>query len=427
MTLLRALRRFFLLTTASITACAATWTSPATSTTLELRHVAAPHRDTAPAPTVIYLANLAAPRVGTESDKSILASFTAAGCAVVVLDYAHHPDSTLPGLTRDFEQLRRDIQAKTFPFAQPADPARIYVVPSGCRLLRDVVFYRDDANPAAPRTLAMDIIYPSQPHTPVGAVLEFSCDNANRMGNYSLDFCTDVIVPAAALLGHAAAMADHPVAAPYKGFDAMPDVARKVQAAVRTLRAQASAKANSATASPSLPLNGRIVPVGFSRGSGMALLAATAARRPEFTDHGEHANESADVQGCVVMSGRFTYLDLLPDDKMIPRYEKTWGARDAHLDTWRAHGALDYLATPLPFPLFLTINATESPDALHQMDVLRARLNALSSPFIFVPEAEPRGHKMPLDPAVLIPLFSYLHQQLAVASATPATSSLQPP
>lgn len=412
MTLLRASLLFLLLTLPSLGASTATWTSRTTGSALELRYVAASaSAANKPAPTVVYLANLAAPRVGTEADESILASFSAAGCAVVVLDYAHHPGSTSPGLTRDFVQLRRDIQAKAFPFAQPADPARIYVVPSGCRLLRDVVFYRDNADPAAPRTLAMDIVYPSQPRTPVGAVLEFSCDNANRMGNFSLDFCTDVIVPAAALLGHAAAMADHPVAAPYKGFDAMPDVARKVQAAVRTLRAQRH----------TLPLNDRIVTVGFSRGSGMALLAATAAHRPEFAGHGENSPDSADVQGSVVMSGRFTYLDLLPDDKMIPRYEKVWGPRATHLATWREHGALDYLTAPLTYPLFLTINATESPDALHQMSVLRTRLTALGSPFIYAPEDEPRGHKMPLAPAVLTELFDYLARRLSPPTPPPPT------
>jgi hypothetical protein len=82
-----------------------------------------------------------------------------------------------------------------------------------------------------------------------------------------------------------------------------------------------------------------------------------------------HANVSSAVQGAVVMSGRFTYLDLLPDDKMLPRYAKAWGER-GQVSTWRRQGALDYLTKPT-LPLFLTINCTEGPDALHQMEVLR--------------------------------------------------------
>src|SRR6185312_10776297 len=105
------------------------------------------------------------------------------------------------------------------------------------------------------------------------------------------------------------------VAAPYKGFDPMPDCAWKIKAAVRTLRAE----------SAELGLNGRIVPAGFSRGSGMALMLATTNGRPEFENHGDHPELDSSVQGGVILSGRFTYLDLLPGDKMIPRYEKTWG------------------------------------------------------------------------------------------------------
>ena len=58
-----------------------------------------------------------------------------------------------------------------------------------------------------------------------------------------------------------------------------------------------------------------------------------------------------------MLSGRFTYLDLLPDDHMIPRYDKAWGDRTNHLDVWRAAGSLDYL-TNATVPLFLSINCS---------------------------------------------------------------------
>jgi dienelactone hydrolase len=195
----------------------------------------------------------------------------------------------------------------------------------------------------------------------------------------------------------------------------MPGCAVKTKTAVRTLRAEGSA----------LGLNGRIVSLGFSRGSGMALLLATTNGRAEFETGGEHRGTDSSVQGAVVMSGRFTYLDLLATDPMVPKYEKTWGARDTHLETWRQQGALDYLEKPT-VPLFLTINATESPEALHQMEVLRRRLTELNSPFAYHPETEPRGHKMPLAPAVLEPLHRYLQGQLRVASPEPPPSPASP-
>lgn len=384
------------------------WKSTATGTDVPVELRDPTHVTTAPAPLIIYLKNLAAPRIGTESDEAILADFDRAGYRVAIFDYAKNARARWPWLNRDFAELRAAIHRRAFLADMKLDPAHIFIVPAGYRLAREVPFARDGA-----RVLAMDILYPAKSARPVGTVLEFSCDNADRMGNFSLQFCTDTLLEGAATEGFAAAMADHPVPAPYQGLDAMPECAQRIKAAVRTLRAVAT----------ELPLDGRIVPVGFSRGSGMALLLATTRGHAEFDSLGEHRAVSSDVQGAVVLSGRFTYLDLLPHDAMIPRYVAAWGERTAHNEVWRAHGALDFLRGPT-VPLFLSINATESPDALHQMKVLRARLGELGSPFEYHPEAEPRGHRVPLAPEVLNPLLSYLRAQLGAAAPAPAPSPL---
>lgn len=357
---------------------------------------------TNPVPIIVYLKRLAAARVGTESDESIMADFRAAGYLVVTLDFANHNNARVPFLNRDLGKLRDDIRARKFLAEYKLDEARIYIVPEGCRLKRDVVFAQDGE-----RKLAMDLIYPSQPKQPVGALIEFSCDNQNRFGNTSLSICSDTILDASATEGFAVAMADHPVAAPYKGLDPMPDCAQKIKAAVRTLRAEGKA----------LGLNGRIAPVGFSRGSGMALMLVTTEGVGEFEGFGLHTNLSSAVQGAVVMSGRFTYLDLLSDDNMLARYAKAWGERETGLAVWRRHGALDYLTQPT-LPLFLTINRTEGPDALHQMEVLEKRLATLGSPFVFKLEHEPRGHKVTLDPEILVAMRDYLKRQLDAPPAS---------
>ena len=411
----------------------------------------------APLPVVFYLQNLSATRVGTESDASILRDFSDAGYLVVTVDFTKRTNARMPFINRDLGKLRDDVRAKKLLGDFNVDMAHVFIVPAGCRLKRDVVFYRDEG-----RTLGMDIIYPSKPKRLVGAVIEFSCDNKDRFGNTSLSICSDTLLDGFATEGFAVAMADHPVAPPYKGFDAMPDCAWKIKAAVRTLRVEGE----------KLGMNGKITPVGFSRGSGMALMLVTTAGMTEFEEHGENTGVSSDVQGAVVMSGRFTYLDLLPDDKMLPRYVKTWGERETSLDVWRRHGALDYqkpltinlrstnqvslspsegerdqgrgavlqpaspitgakqtapLPSPLPFrrgegedrgrvasvpPLFLTINCTESPDALHQMEVLRKRLGELGSEATFHMDNEPRGHKVTLVPKILEAMDAYLHRQL---------------
>jgi hypothetical protein len=349
-----------------------------------------------PLPTVIYLKNIAAPRIGTESDDAILRDFHTNGYLVVTLDFAHQSRARVPFINRDLGKLRDDLRARTFLNQYQLDAAHIFIVPEGCRLERDVLFYPDDKRP-----LAMDIIYPSQPKQPVGALIEFSCDNQNRFGNTSLSICSDTLLDAEATEGFAVAMADHPVPPPYKGLDAMPDCAWKIKAAVRTLRAE----------SARLGLNGRIVPVGFSRGSGMALMLVTTEGLKEFEGYGENQGTNSNVQGAVVMSGRFTYLDLLPDDHMLPRYAVAWGERTNRLEVWRQAGALDYLHRATR-PLFLTINCTESPDALHQMTVLRQRLAELGSDEIFMLDPEPRGHKVTLVPDILDALNRYLKSRL---------------
>lgn len=373
------------------------WQSPATGQSVNLTvHKPVGGSMEKSRPLVFYLQNLAAPRTGTESDESILKDFSEAGDWVVTVDFAHHPRACVPFINRDLVKLRDDLMHGKLLAEYEIDQALVFVVPSGSRLQRDLKFYEKGG-----RTLVMDVIYPSQPAQAVGAIIEFSCDNRNRMGNGSLAICSDTILDAEATEGFAVAMADHPVAPPYKGLDPMPDCAWKIKAAVRTLRSQNAAYG----------LNGKIGTIGFSRGSGMSLMLVSTKGMAEFEGHGEHQDVSSAVQAAVVMSGRFTYLDLLKDDHMLPRYAKAWGERDASLDVWRRHGAMEYLTEPT-LPLFLTINRTEGPDALHQMTVLRKRLAELGNDEIFMMDREPRGHKVTLDPEILKAMNGYFHRQL---------------
>ena len=72
-----------------------TWTSAVTGQALALMvHEPTPATDkTAPRalPTVLYLLNLAAPRVGTESDDIIVRDLLAQGCRVVTVDFGLNP------------------------------------------------------------------------------------------------------------------------------------------------------------------------------------------------------------------------------------------------------------------------------------------------------------------------------------------------
>src|SRR5882724_2410531 len=154
------------------------WQSIVTSNALEVKILEPAITQTnAALPVVIYLKNLAAPRIGTESDEAIIKDLRADGQLVVTIDYAKNPRACVPFINRDLGKLRDDLRAKKILTQYKLDDAHIFIVPEGCRLKRDIL-YDSDTN----RPLAMDIIYPSQPKQPVGALLEFSCENVNRMG-----------------------------------------------------------------------------------------------------------------------------------------------------------------------------------------------------------------------------------------------------
>lgn len=372
--------------------------------------------------TVIYLQNLSAPRVGREADETIIESFLDQGMAVITLDYADHAKARVPFFNRDLFNIRDQILADSsqsdpsqhqFPTPHALDHAHIFIVPEGCRLLRDVEYDTEGR--------AMDIIYPSDPAMPVGGIIEYSADNVNRMGNFSLAFCHDTILPAQASEGFAVAMADHPVVGGYSGLDPMPQSALAVLASIQTFRAQAE----------NLPLNGRIATMGFSRGSGVALMGVTTADETEWDVYlsatskltfsyeqitkSKHPDVDRHVQGAVIMSGRFTYIDLLESDgKAAPGglYTQNWGPIETNLERWKDQGAIDYLEGDPGIPLFLTINKDDE-HAWHQMDVLRERLTDLGVEFeYYEDDVEPLAHRMPLEHNILNAMNSYFRRTL---------------
>ena len=311
---------------------AITWTS-ATAGGLISGRIIAPSLNRLPKtwPTVIYLSHLSALRIGTEADDAILADLSAAGNLLLILDYQKHINAKSPSLNADLLKLREDLGKKLLLADYPVDLNHVYILAEGCRLKRDVEFAVDGDKK---RTLAMDIIYPSKPAKPVAALAEYTCDNANRMGNGSLVFCHDTLVEGAPLAGFAGVMFDHPVAAPYKGLDdPMPDVVYRLKASIRTLRA----------VGPELGLSGQIGVIGFSRGGPMAAILAVSNGQKELEGAGEHPDSSSDVQAGLIHGNRYDYLRLRADDPMLARFAKAWGASATNADRWAAHGALYYL------------------------------------------------------------------------------------
>src|SRR5687768_2246886 len=262
-----------------------TWKSAATDGDVQ-GELFAPREAAAKAPTVVFLSNLSAPRIGTEPNDAIVRDLVASGHLVLVLDYAKHANAISPALNADVLKLREDIAGKTRSFlaGHPVDVNRLFILPEGFRLRRDVEFARDGE-----RVLAVDIAYPSKPVTPVPLLMEITCDNVNRMGSGSLLFCRDTLLEGGAIAGFAVAMVDHPVRPPYKGIDdPMPESLDRMKAAVAKLR----------ELSNELGTSDKIGAIGFSRGGPFAAMLAGGG----------------DVQAALIHGNRYDYLDLLDDD-----------------------------------------------------------------------------------------------------------------
>lgn len=372
------------------------WESPAMGVSFERVAYLPEGVGTGAVPTIIYLMNLSAPRVGRDSDSAIVSAFLEEGYQVIAVDYRNALLARQPTLNPDILQVREEVLFGNYTSAVPIDQAALFIVPSGHRVRRDVLYDEGGLK------RGLDVIYPTNPAYPVGALMEFSCDNAERMGNYSMFAIRDTLLEGAATDGYAVAMADHPWAFGYSGIDPMPDSARRAKAAVRALRA----------VGPELGLSGAIVPMGFSRGSGIALMAATTFETDQFDAYYANQGVDASVQGAVIFSGRFSYTDLLPDDQDLGTYISWWGPIEDNYEKYEAHSALFYLESAPDHPFFLSINSGEEADAQNQMQVLRDRLTELEADFTYIPDMDGVGHKLPIDPDIIDALSEFLRDTL---------------
>jgi hypothetical protein len=360
------------------------WESATTGTKLT-GTVSVPAATDKPLPTIVYLKNLSIPRIGQESDESIIGDLQNSGYLVLVLDYQHDAKAVSPQLNLDMLKLRTDIadaKHKTLLANYPVDVNHLYMLCEGFRIKRDVEFARDGQ-----RVLGMDIIYPSKPSKKVPMLMEITCDNKDRFGSFSLLFCHDTLVEGAAAAGFAAAMVDHPVPPPYKGIDdPMPQSIERMEAAVKTLRAQAN----------ELGTSDKIGAIGFSRGGPFAAVLAA----------------KGDVNAALIHGNRYDYLDLLPKDPMIPRFEKAWGKRDEHKDKWAEHGASIYL-TKSSAPMFLNTSNAESPEYRDGLAKLDKRLTELGIEHVYQVDEDGRGHRVSTEPKTLGRIYEFFMTHLS--------------
>jgi hypothetical protein len=372
------------------------WQSAATGVAVS-GELKVPQKTAAVIPTVIYLKNLAAPRIGREGDDSIIADMLKEGEQVLVLDYAKNPAAVSPAINLDINKLRQDITGKAkFLGDHHVDVARLYVLPEGCRLKRDVPFFDEGGV-----RLAMDIFYPSQPVSRPPLLMEITCDNANRMGAGSMAFCRDTLIEGALMQGFATAMVDHPNPGKYPGFYTFPQGLERMKAAVRTLRAQG----------PSISATDRIGVIGFSRGSPLATLLAVTGGAKEFEVGGLHPEESSRVQAALIHGERYDYTALKPDDPMYKRYEAAWGTREARPDVWKARSPISYVTSDDP-PMFLNTSNAEEPIYREQLAMFEKKLTQSGVPHVYQVDQDGRGHQVSLSPRTLESIYGFFGKYL---------------
>jgi hypothetical protein len=350
-------------------------------------------------PAVVYLTNLAIPRLGQEPNDSIIHSLLDAGDLVLVLDYAKNPKAVCPALNADFLQLRQEIggKKKTLLAEYNVDANHLFILAEGFRLMRDVEFARDHS-----RVLAMDIQYPSLPVHPVPTLMEITCDNTNRMSCFSLLFCHDALTDTGMTAGFAVAMIDHPVPPPYKGIDdPEPQLIYRLKAAVRTLR----------WTGRQLGFNGQIGAIGFSRGGPMAALLAVTGNRTDLEGPGIHLDVSSRIQAALIHGCRYDYANLDSDDPMLKRFEKAWGSRDQNPTFWDQHGAAWYLTRDAA-PMVLDTSDAESKEYRDQLALFDQELTRAGIEHHYQLDVDGRGHHVTTDPKTLSAIYAFFHQHL---------------
>ncbi len=378
------------------------WPSAATGTSLNGQILLPSTFPSGVVPVVIYLKNLSIPRLGQDPDDAIIHDLLADGDLVLVLDYQHNPRAISPDLNADTLKLRQEIggKNKTLLADFKVDLAHIFILAEGFRLKRDIEFARDGS-----RILGMDVQYPAHPAHAVPTLMEITCDNVNRMGTFSLNFCRDTLLDGGQAAGFAVAMVDHPVRPPYKGIDdPMPQSIYRMKAAVRTLR----------SLSGELDLNGKIGVIGFSRGGPFAAMLAVSNNRPDLEGDGPQLDISSSVQAALIHGNRYDYTKVGSDDPMYARFVKAWGTPQDQQQKWLEHGAADYLPKDAKeiAPMFLNTSNAESREYQNGLAVFSSELDALGVEHVYQVDADGRGHHVTTDPKTLSAIYDFFHKHL---------------
>jgi len=350
-------------------------------------------------PGIIYLKNLAAPRIGTDTDEAIISDLLKEGYLVVTVDYQKAEKTIAPYINFDLRVLRARIGAdrkSKWPglFApKNVDGEHTYILVEGYRIKRNVLYWDEGG-----QKFHLDLRYPSKAKKPVPAIIQNPVENKNRAGNWVKYTFNEILVDPAMTRGYAAVLMDNPLKS-YKGVDPMPEVAMKIKSAVRTTRSLAK----------DYPLSDKVALMGFSRGSGQAGLAGLSGGMKEL-EKGLHLDQSSRPDALLLHAGRMDHLFLLTDEPRVGKnYLGPFGDPKKNKKKWDEHSAITYVTKDDP-PTFLSVGAN---DWYRVKQIARMAAAMKEAGVEYHHEISPRmGHMVTDNIGVLTKIFAFFDKHL---------------
>lgn len=413
-----------------------TWTSKVTggAITYKTTDASKPAKDSkGKVMTVVYMENLSCEKIGRNSNATDVAWLLGEGYRVIELDYAHHANAVATEINQDIMEINSQLQTGAFAGCSDISTDRAYVLFEGYRLRRDVGYYKDDPTvynyPEAYRTmegdsLYMDIVYPANPSREVPVVLSFSYSNSFHGNEHKRMFLgyqwgafKDTFMEGAPAMGVAWAIADHPkycdwgrgnraggAQKEYGSIEVTPDAARKVRAAIRTVRAYGR----------QVGMGSSVALYGFSRGSTAASLAISEQGFEEWDDMSrcpEYARqESAAIQAAFLGPGVFDYSTMPTTSREYTNMTTYCNSTATPAAAWRQQGGLKPLSEGLTgtgAPVFLFYNTSDEAYYDAQMKSLMAVYDKHSLTYQLVTNYG-QGHSVPQDKATLQKMYDFL-------------------
>lgn len=392
--------------------------------------------------TIVYLENLGFNKISQNSNDEDVQAMVDEGYQVIRLDYQGNAKAVSPGINQDIIAINDQLNKGSMCGFSSISPIRSYILMEGYRIRRDISYYLDDPTvynwPGSPYTestgdsLYMDIIYPTNPSTPVPVLLSFSYSNSYAtLSNgkltdehyhqrlflgYTLSMFDDSILEGASACGIAWAIADHPKYCDwgqgkpkggnnkdYGSIETNPDAARKVKSAVRTLR----------SVGESLGLNGEVAIYGFSRGATAGSLAIGDKDVAEFQDatRGLYPEVNDHVQAAVLGPGVYDYTQLPPNRNEYRHAENVWGSLSSNRETWEKQGGAYLCTTSATAPTLFFYNSTDDAYYATQVNSLKNKLDQLNVDTDLIMNYG-NGHIMPNDAANLQKIYNFLTSHL---------------